>query len=415
MTYGFVTYAIDGVKNTYSPSYSSDFFYQSITTNTQQQLAFPGFVQSGGAVTPTAKFSINTSPTPYQSGAIVTTAGVFNQPNSTFYLPQKYLVLGSTVQSYFRQSGIVNSIPCNVIGFGKKTATAGSYGIEVSSTDGNLTIDQNYKTYYVHKNSSGNSIRTASASSIPSFTTLTTNYTQTQVQNVTFDKAYDNPPLIFITECSGPVSFNGMITNSLGKYIGASIIAASTFVRVTVDNYAAYGSNTYTFSYFIVSQENPLYGDTSTHGINVFDESSNIVFTSKYFVPSFLLQTYSTPYMNFQFTGPSSDGSGLKYFEQNTTTGVKTANQGICINTFPSMCGFSQYVQFVFTVAYGPICIFGKFLTVSSTSWNIKGYGTCAFLSVLNAPTNSFLWESYDFQLSSSSNFALFFSDYTRA
>lgn len=142
MTYGFVTYAVGGVKNAYSPLFSSDFFFQSVVTNTQQQLLFPGFVQTGGAVTPTAKFSINLFPSPYQIGAIINTSGVFNQPNSTFFPPQKYLVAGSTVQSYFRQSGIVNSLQCNVVGFGKKNTVSESRGIDVVSEDGNLTIDQ---------------------------------------------------------------------------------------------------------------------------------------------------------------------------------------------------------------------------------------------------------------------------------
>jgi hypothetical protein len=305
------------------------------------------------------------------------------------------------------QSQIDQIFSSRVVGFGKRASDATTgYGFSALGVDGLLAVSQDYTTYYIHPSAAGTNLRTGTATSLPSYAPggygdTTSYYGQTVTQNITFDQPHTEPPLIFVTRCDGPIAFNGMITDANGKYIGASIVAASSFVGLDQSwkGVGAYQGNTYGFTYFIVSPEAPVYRSASTYGMQVFDGSGNVVFDSRNFVPAFSKTTIPTPYLYFP---------NYSYTPYNTFSFSKAANVGICINNLPSICGHVGYYSLnISGLLLGPNSLLGRYLSTSDTGGYVYGYGTCAFFCTPE------IGASFDYTLQNAPNLDLFSANYS--
>jgi len=406
MAVGIATYAADNTLNFYSPSASTNYFDTSITASTTTDFGSADFSQAGAIVTPLSLVSIDVkySSLPY---IVMNTAGAVDAGSSKFFGPSNYQLAGL---STYNAQGIGTALSCSIYRFGKITGTPSGYGFSCTSNDGSLAISQTYKTMYLHKTSTGEKLRTATA--VTPTTPIAGNwssqagtYNQSLPQNVTFDEPLNYPPLIFVTSSGGPIAFNGMIRDAGGKFIGASISAASTLGTWTGYGEAATGNNSYSFTYFIVSHEIPKYGD-DTYGIRVQDGSTNTTFTSNYFVPSITKTSINRPYLyisgtynNAAFT--AADGSSI----------TKTASQGVCINSFHTMTNLFTYIYFSYgSSGTGPTTIAGRYIEVGSTSVSCTGSPTASLYTAYGAITN--LPDSRDAHRGNTTSMDVFFANY---
>jgi hypothetical protein len=263
---------------------------------------------------------------------------------------------------------------------------------------------------YLHPTSSGAKLRTATAVTpttpiAGNYSTQAGTYNQSLPQNITFDAPFTYPPLIFIVSSDGPIAFNGMIRDGSGKFVGASISAASSIGTWSGYCTAAVGNYSYSFTYFIVSHETPAYGG-GTQGIAVFDSAGNNTFSSNYFVPSITKTSISRPY--FYLSG--SYGS-TAYTAAAGSSISKTSSQGVCINSFHTMTNLMFYVYFNFgSSGTGPTTIGGRYISVGSTSVSCVGAPTASLFTAYGALTN--LPDSRDAHLGNTSSMDVFFANY---
>lgn len=331
-----------------------------------------------------------------------------------FYAPQYTETTSAWASNYAPLSGwpVVNPTQCHVHYFGTPPKpSSGAYGFSVTDSYNKVNISDEYKGMFIHPMPDTRVIRTAVATSLPStyvpasynssYTTDST-FVQPTPQTITFDKAYDMPPLIFVTETvGGGVSLNYMIRDSSGKYVGASIVADSSFTQnpqQALWGAGAYGAKSVTFRYFIVAAEMPTYYTDpyalNTHGIKVKNSSGVTVFDSKYTVPaiidySFYGQTGWPMYMKVV-------GSTLNWYGFSANPNhIYNLGYGYCINHLNPITGFVKHTQNyegyhgggIF--GYSTISMYGRYLEVldQNTTDNptnspvilIRGSGTCAF------------------------------------
>lgn len=399
--------------NFYSPQMSSNYFDTSINASNTTSFGDPSFSLAGNISTPfnPSSWFVDFSNYTYK----FTVPGGVNTGGDQYLGPALYVIQGP---SNFVRVIVQSKIQCNVARFGKLSNTSNGYGMQCLATDGYLAISQNYKTYYLHPDSSLNKIRSsvannnATALSGP-LGSAATSYNQSFTQNITFDTPFDNPPFIFITESSGPIAFNGMIMDSNNKFVGASICAAPGFDRWPLAGYppypyAAITPKSFTFSYFIVSADIPANSSASSYGMEVYDSSSNVTFSSKYFIPSINKLTVSMPYL--QLVAQSSGGLN-NFVRQNSHTLQKTATQGVCINSFQAITGLTCEGDILFGSAYfGAMTLAGRYITVSPTSYTITGEPTSSIYvyaaAIYGAPS------TYDFVYGQTSNIDVFLANY---
>lgn len=300
----------------------------------------------------------------------------------------------------------------SVDSLGTTTKPTSGYGMYALSDFGSVSIDDEYKTYYIHPDSQGNRIRSATATSIPSYIPTGYNsagypgigtYSYSGTMNVTFDQPFDTPPLIFITSTTVPIALHQFIKNAQGKFIGAAIVASSILTNGsnnggTWSPQSGFGftgvsyrrPQTGTFTYFIVSKEEPL-NNSSSYGIRVFNSSSEKIFDSSYFTTSFLSINIAMPkaYMVSTTTGGS--------YEEENVSSTLSGPLGLCINNINAFCGCSRYISYTLTVngspeSQGPFNFLGRYLSMTPNpsdpnlvDWQVRGTGTSSIYPELQS------------------------------
>lgn len=426
-TYGIATQNELGQLLLYSPSMQGVFFRGQTTLTNSGQIQTNEWSNTFAIASPTTVTSFTSFTTGVInveiSGYIPATGLNFVQPSAVLSAP---VTSGITGDGPWTSLG--SAIPVNVSpqaafidAFGKPPApTAGSYGFRALGPGQNVAIDNNFKSLYIQPKTDGTFIRTGTATTIPSNMTprlsaVTVSFTQPVTQNIFFDKPYTDPPLIFITQSSGRISMNSMIRNSSGQYIGASIVAAGTFQTTQLTRDYSFtgpsGSNTFSFSYFLVSEELPDYIPQSPWGLKVFNSSGQTIFNSSYFQPSFITTTAPTPYMNL---------ANNQFNLINSLTYTITSNLGICINNFRSMTGINRYNTFAadqgsgFVLWFGGVNIIGKYVHVNGTNVTIDGFGSCAYTTGLGVNgMNGFTRNSMEFASNINGSIDILFCNYT--
>jgi len=246
-----------------------------------------------------------------------------------------------------------------------------------------MAVSSKRKIYYLHPNSAGSTIRSATATSIPStpppnWVEAVTYFDQPTGPNIIFDQPHTNPPLIFIQSSTGPIAMNFMNRDVNGKYVSASIVASSSFTDPGYPIGASFwGSNTYSFTYFIVSDDLPVYGDSAIYGIKVWGEGGDTIFDSSYYVAPLQTLLIQTPYYNLD-----ADWYSRQY--NNTTFNIPPTH-GICINNFQAITGRMTYWSISFAGNYfGPHALAGRYIHLHSqsetiTTVTVAGGGTCTW------------------------------------
>ena len=307
----------------------------------------------------------------------------------------------------------------NIKQFGKSTSSP-TYGISFKGIDDIANaIDQDYQSFYIHPKSDGSIIRTGTATSFPSsFNTVygrsgagTNNIAagslvNTLTQNITFDQAYDNPPLIFLTDQNpAPIALAGFITNSDGKYIGAAVVPPSGFgtspelygydVKPIETLYSPRVQLTSTFEYFIVSNEESINALSNNYGIKIYQEDGvTEAYSSKNQTLTILENEIEKPYMYWLSENGTSYFANSEYGFDFSRTAGRAPLIGICLNNCLAVCGLMRGVSSVngyysgddaLWNAYGPVTILGRYASITknedgSITSLIGGFGTNSFL-----------------------------------
>lgn len=410
MADGLVSLNDLGGYNFYSPGMSASFLNANSSITYTTAIDTNGFVSTGGIVTPDSPMSISIN-----YGSLpqfrCNVAGAINAGATQFYGPSAYLVTG---YSGYITVGVNTPITSNVQRWGQRTAAASGYGFECAGTDGNLVVSQDYNSYYVHPTSTGSYTRTAVANTnatalLGSGGGYATSYSQSMTQNITFDYPMDVPPLIFVTNSDGPIALNGMIRDGNGKYIGASVCAKATLQTWGAAlGYAAVGTNSYNFTYFIVSHDIPPYGGVSTnYGIEVFNSTGGKVFTSRHRVPSMRKATVNLPYMRMNGT------SLVSYGNVNTGSVNLSQYEGACINSFHAITGVVSYVSLEWSYGgtEGPMTVCGRYMNVAGGGW-VATQGECTASMFVAYPALTNLPQTIDFHLGNVSTMDVIIAKY---
>lgn len=373
MSYGMATLAQDNTLSLHSDLVNSLFFKTAGTYVGTASIPSSNFLASFGVSTPINPVTWRTErPVNMPWDNVVTTCGAVAGNGLIYYQPAPTLLSTSAPDD---TTPTLTPDAAYVHAFGSLASVSG-YGFSCAGPN-SLAISPSNRTYCVHPASSGVRLRqsTASGLAMPNhgITAADVRFTQPTGPNIIFDKPYDNPPLIFITASSGPISLGYMTRDASGKYIGASVNARKSITSNGDFGVAYWADNTYSFTYFIVSDESPVYGGSSDYGIRVFDANGGKLYDSSNFMPNFLSGAIQAPYSSLD-----SDGYYRTY---GSVTFTKSESLGVCINNLNPFTGYGEYISFAADgTGFGPLSFFGRYLQVSPTSAAITGDGTGSFL-----------------------------------
>jgi hypothetical protein len=394
--YGIATQNAAGQLYMYSPTMNGVFFNNNGTYSTNATVPSTGFVTQFGMATPISAMSAQ-----FTSGAIfggtINVNGGLNASSTFFYGPTAFENGGNTAV----YPPNINATSTQVYAFGVPTTPTG-YGFFAAGSSGSaVSIDATHKAFYIQNNADGSFIRTGTATSLSSSTSAGTSYSQPTSASITFERSFLNPPLVFITQSSGPIALNFMTRDGSGLYNGMSIVAGSSFSNQGVAGVAPYSGNTYTFSYFLVANEDPFYGVPTNYGLRVFNGLSQKIFDSAYFSPTF---------QNFTITKPVASLSSGTY-NSTSVSFTKGSNFGVCLNNLNSITGNTVYTsQVIGSSGIGPFSLFGRFANVTPTSVVLSGTGACAVLRVNTFPT--FWYNSFDYTMGNAPTMPVLFCNY---
>jgi hypothetical protein len=285
----------------------------------------------------------------------------------------------------------ITNIATQVYSFGTPVINTNDYGFYARGANSfsvlvqPLTISQDRKAYYLHPDSNGQALRSASATSIPSsYGTSIASYSQPNQlvgSTIFFDRTFLNPPLIFITQSSGPIALHYMTRDGNGRYNGMTVVAASTLSTQGLAGTSAYTPNTYTYTYFLVSDEVPNNVSPSNNGLKVFNQFSETIYDSSYFTPTFRNITAGNPQFAvrgfYRLPSCSSVGS-VGYLNYRSQQFTLNAFEGICLNNLNSITGHTAYTSFVRQgdSSAGPTTFWGDYVHVVGTAVDCRGLGT---------------------------------------
>lgn len=248
-----------------------------------------------------------------------------------------------------------------------------------------LTISQDRKAYYLHPNSSGQVLRSGSATSVPSsYGTSIASYSQPNQlpgSTIFFERTFLNPPLIFITQSSGPIALHYMTKDGNGRYNGMTVVAASSPSTQGLAGTSWYTPNTYTYTYFLVSDEVPQNVTPSDNGLKVFNQFSETVYDSSYFTPTlrFIQATRPEFFLRSFYRLPSCGSVGsVGYGNLRSKLFTLNSFEGICLNNINSIAGHTAYTSFVRQgdSSLGPTTFWGVYAHVVGTQVDLRGIGT---------------------------------------
>lgn len=401
-TYGVATQSASEQIYMYSPVMNGLFYNSAGSYQYNAAISSTGFTAQYAIATPTqGMYSNFTSGAPWNG-----TVGTVGSPSATgtyFYQPTAY-ENGSNASVYPPN---VAPLPAHVYTFGVPSTTISGYGFfAYGQNSSTVSVDNNHRAYYVQPQADGTFIRSGTATSLASNSSGggSSSYAQPTSASITFEKSFNNPPLVFITASSGPIALNYMTQDGSGKFNGMSVVAASSFSNGgTLAGVAPYSGNTYTFSYFLVSDEIPYYGSPTNHGMRVYNDGGALIYDSSYFQPTFTAVTASKPY------GYLSNG---QYYTTNIGL-TKSSQYGICLNNINSITGSTIYTAAIIGGSgFGPFSLFGRFLHVTSdTAATVSGLGACAIVRVNTLPQ---VWyNSFDYTIQNTPTFPVLFANYT--
>lgn len=370
MSNGMFALASDGSLLLHTDSVNSLFYKNAGTYTATATLPAANFLKTFGIATP-----IN--PVTWQRSVIknrITVCGAVSSDGDTYHQPSANLLACDARDPSSIPYPILVAEPAYVHSFGTLENITG-FGFSCKGPS-SLAVSPSNRAYCVHPTSTGSRIRSATATTLdmPDYGVLgNVSFTQPTGPNIIFDQAYINPPLIFITQSSGPIAFNFMNRDANGRYVSASIVAASSLSAPgEFTGLAFFTINTYTFSYFIVSDEPPIYGATSSYGVRVFDEDGNKTYDSTNFMPSFFSLSIAMPYVSLD--------ADRYYRWYNGASFTKSPSHGVCINSLNAFTGYAEYpAYYINSNGGGPISFTGRYLQVTSTTADVAGNGTVAF------------------------------------
>lgn len=403
-TFGLRTYNGSGEIFVESLSSSQDYYLgDSIVASAQTLPSYPNAVSYKNVSTYSENYSVSVLGN-RQSGGYI---GLFNpsiRANVGAVVEgggsNRILPLNNSADSYDNTSGGVginiSTAAIRVNRFARKNWVSDNYGVSTRNSFGEVLVDETHKSLYYQPLNATTLERTAyirpeqNSNSlieggfwgesdpnaeywIPSTVMssgqfIFSNITNQTVRNIVFPKAYTNPPLIFLTNSnSARVCIRAFITNSRGKYTGASIAVARTLTNHGSSIFLA--SSAATISYFLVSDEPPDYLNTAVdYGLFVYNGAGAMVFDSRYpvasmttsFIPASFSPYFRKTHSGSTITSRYHGGYQLTFPSQNV---------GVLLNSMPYFAGYSFYFgNIIFQTGFPGFNVFGHYVEARRTS-----------------------------------------------
>lgn len=452
MAYGLEVYDADGNAMLSSPT--GDVYYYDGNTAveaSQVTLGSAGLSNVGATLSATSQY--------YSAAYATTPLGFFNKnantqwtycylrttgviSNGVYYPPSKHSTsTGSTSlnTTIIRNGMHIYSTPATSYVFGQRTANGSTgYGFLTANDNNYLVIDTEHRPMFIQPASDGSIVRTVSVESECLKDDYYTPYyisggsaTLTLSQKpatITFDKAYTNPPLIFLSNSNDVyVSIYGFIKDANGKYVGVTLTtgAEMTGLYTYVLGNAPYsGTSTSTWrsgdsvnadiDVIVVSDELPTYLINGNSGLQTFDGSGSLLFDSRYSAIGFGVENVTMPYMytrgvfsqdllyNYHtYTHYTTDSQSFNM------TGLKNA---VCLNSFTPWAGMTAAIYRATNSSNYSVNFYGRYVRVDkSTDTTVtvaaKGSGMLGESAESTSDLKPYIWPygSFDAHLGSTS------------
>ena len=337
---------------------------------------------SHGIATPYGRTTVEQDVT--NRGTVFTTSGSVASDGTIYKPPSITWNFDSIDQNDYHADLTVNAGDTAAQIFGSRNSAVNSsdvYGIRCKHPNGTINIDPSVAQYKVMPASNGAIERSDIALSIPTnLSYLTTDDylfdSDDITMNVDFDQEFDRPPLIFVNRIfynqtpdandTLSISLLGFVKNVSGKYIGAKVVAVPSYgtqtgfeIATTGSTYSDtyyYLSNSLTFHYVLVSDEEPDYPNLYTnpsgesYGIKLFNSAGDLTFSSEYWTTDM--------YLDANVNRPEAylkqiSGGGLS-FEISNRRLMEDAYQttsytGVLLNNCNACSGFLYRQKYRFT------------------------------------------------------------------
>lgn len=371
--YGVWTRDQNGKTLMFSPLADGVFFNGAATYLNDAAIPTNNFTNNVSISTPLEPFRFRRGFQGGQGGFSVDATGSVNDETFTYFAPRLNLLTGTPypliglnpTASFVHTFGTPPPPPANDYGFR-------SIGRDQQA----VSVDSRNRSFYIHPDPSGNFIRTGTTISLPSNLDPVSTVPITEqptTPNIVFEREFDTPPLVFVTKSTGPIALNFMARNAAGKYIGMSVAANATLTSTSFGT-AAVQSNSYTFDYFLVAPEEPIFGTPSNYGMQVFNQNGVKVFDSAYFEPVNFRSVIAKPAFELK-------NVPANYFI-NFVPFTGTSGLGVCLNNMNLCTGvaFFTAVQLPDQVV-GPVNFAGRFLEVGDNTATISGNASNAIFA----------------------------------
>jgi len=462
--YGVATQSALAQLNFYSPNANANFLRETGTYLDSYNPVAGGFSQLSSIVTPIQGSMDARSSTlggsPKTNGGYAAPFRTIIQGNTTFfptgfggYYHWGWRDVDPSDIAYWIPTAQTAAIDYKL--FGKlNTPPSSSYGFKAySGFNDNVAIDEEYKSVYLHRTSTGDTIRSGVSRNLPAIqnSRITPDFSEfyNVEPNVFFDRPFDKPPIIAIWASTGsvgnsqtpqpvdlwPVALHSFQKNAEGKYVSASVVSPrelgtwSYFGQTSVGYSVA---RTTPFFYLIFSDEEPLYGaDSSAYGLKINNSFGETVFDSKYTV-------VDTNYLNL-IAKPRSQWDDVNPGYTSVNNQGFTTDQFAypVLNDFMSVTGRMYYTTFFLATSpnnlrFGAVSFPGRYLavwirflddgsgTVTSNTPRVREFFTLGMVSTtdnqamtFDGPTtsDSYTWErrrfSVEYHLAEDTGFSI--------
>ena len=275
----------------------------------------------------------------------------------------------SSVTNWYR----ITPLPSSCTSVGSFYKDNSPYGIKVLTTSGK-NVFNDYSNFYVrYTDLSGQYLFTATAPNLPSNPLGNSVYIEPLPQVITFYKPLLYPPLIMVTSTTGPVSFLAYVRDSLGRYVGASVISPRAWGVGPLGgtDYGYYTAQTFNFTYYLmISHKDATPSSVYTYGIYL---NNNSAFSGDFVAPPVKLLTTLRPYIRLTF---ASNGS-YTITQHSTYSFTKSSNWGIMLNNINVNTGIMAITNFTYGGLYfGTINFTGTYLNSNGINTTIFAHGT---------------------------------------
>jgi hypothetical protein len=339
MAYGLKTFKANGDLAFDSSIFTNYFYYGDSEPQSYNQSGRVSSVQADGPLRIGARY--------YGWYGLVEIPDKYVDINGVAQVPSLNNTYGSLVSFGTTSNSFLNLIlkSKKYASFGSDAGTFPTYGIKAFNEDNisNISLTSKYATILESGSVSVASIIVNDLGSFPNWNDSGDQWFNSAGSLLTFSRALNNQPLIFITNVtgSGSVSLHNWQLNGGGQYTGVYLTSHQTPVTWNTVCSSWTGDTSCTVSYTIVDLDEPP--TSPDYGLEIYDSNGTRIWNSDYTPISIehasnVARPYAIVTANGSFSAPSFWSAPTIGYNQTIEYPVPVG-QGILLNSMKSVTG----------------------------------------------------------------------------